>query len=163
MASPLRFKESVGMVVVGVADIAFAGGACVAAWQSGQRGAVPLFIPMLLLGIAIIVVRSDMAFTDAGISRRLLGRTYFIAWTEVIRIETDGATLLFVGHQKHLPICPTLWPKEMHAPALMCIREHLMGKGIPVDGGKWTSWRLPWNTRHTGSTGVGSSYQISSS
>ena len=103
----------------------------------------------------LIDVESEHSAMSAAIGAALAGARTMTAtssqglalMTEVVRIETDGQTLVFCGSNKHFPIVPQFWPSQQRRQALLCIREHLLMRSIPIETRRTASWRWQCNTR----------------
>jgi hypothetical protein len=146
----LRFKETIGLTVLGLVVMAFFGVCSALAWLNEQRGAALGLAIWVPLGLYVVLGRCEMEITDAGVTRRWLGRTYSIAWHEIVRVATDGTTVLLAGRDKHLPIVPMFWPREFRGEGLNRIREKLMPKGLQVEDDRFASYRPSRNARVLG-------------
>lgn len=109
----------------------FFGACAVLAWSAGEPGPALGFGAFAVLGIVLVTSRADITIDGTGLTRRGRLGTHRIAWDEVVRVESDGVTLVLCGTSKRLPVAPRFWDPATAERARERFEHELAVRAIP--------------------------------
>jgi hypothetical protein len=130
--------------IIGWLDIAFFSFCGIMAWQSGQMTALPVLIPLVLIGVSLLLCGGTIEFTASHIRTMTPFGSFQMAWSEMTSVENVSDTLLFIASDKKLSVPdPGIWSgKEKRQAFALMIEQLQIHKLLPI---KRTHRLLPFS------------------
>ena len=116
--------------IIGWLDILFSSFCGFEAWQLGQIKAVSLFVPMVLLGVALLLSGGKVEVTSGVICHLTVFGRFQLSWEEITTVSAASGLLILEAPGKRLVLpSPEVWSGREKRQAEILLVQQLQERG----------------------------------
>ena len=117
--------------IIGWLDIVFCSFCAIMAWQSGQTKAVPLFVPLVLIGVALLLGGGKVKVTPDVICHSTALGQFQLSWEEITSVSAASGIIIFEAPGKQLVLpSPEVWSGKEKRQAEILLVQQLQACGF---------------------------------